>query len=93
MRIIGLYGHGRCGKSETLNELKELLRVAGKSISRKPHSYCESAETFEYKGLVVCVAPAGDTGEIVESNCVTLRQRIVMSLFLQHAPSWALWMH
>lgn len=30
MRIIGLYGHGQCGKSETLNELKELLREAGK---------------------------------------------------------------
>lgn len=22
MRIIGLYGHGECGKSETLNALK-----------------------------------------------------------------------
>ena len=26
MRIIGLYGHGQCGKSATLNEVKELLR-------------------------------------------------------------------
>ncbi len=40
MRIIGLYGHGDCGKSETLNALKELLREEGKSISVK--SYPES---------------------------------------------------
>lgn len=33
MRIIGLYGHGRCGKSATLNFLKELLRAAVKSLS------------------------------------------------------------
>lgn len=26
MRIIGLFGHGSCGKSSTLNILKELLR-------------------------------------------------------------------
>ena len=50
MRIIGLYGHGQCGKSATLNELKELLRAAGKSISKQPHLYSESPETFEYKG-------------------------------------------
>lgn len=29
MRITGLYGHGDCGKSETLNVLKELLRENG----------------------------------------------------------------
>ena len=28
MRIIGLYGHGNCGKSETLNVLIELFREA-----------------------------------------------------------------
>ena len=37
MRIIGLYGHGNCGKSETLNELKELLRTVGKLISLSEH--------------------------------------------------------
>lgn len=69
MRIIGLYGHGNCGKSETLNELKELLRAAGKSISLAEHPYCDMPETFEYKGLIVCVAPGGDTRDIVEENC------------------------
>ena len=69
MRIIGLYGHGNCGKSETLNELKELLRAAGKSISLVKHPYCEMPETFNYNGLIVCVAPGGDTRKIVEGNC------------------------
>mgnify|MGYP003413659150 CR=1 FL=1 len=75
MRIIGLYGHGQCGKSATLNELKELLRKAGKSISLAPHPYCEMPETFEYLGRIVCVAPAGDTREIVEANCRYFKQK------------------
>lgn len=75
MRIIGLYGHGQCGKSETLNELKELLRKAGKSISLSEHPYCEMPETFEYQGRIVCVAPAGDTREIVEANCRYFKQK------------------
>lgn len=75
MRIIGLYGHGQCGKSATLNEVKELLLAAGKSISKQPHPYSESPETFEYKGNVVCVAPAGDTREIVEVNCRYFTQK------------------
>ena len=63
------------GKSATLNELKELLRVAGKSISKQLHPYSESPETFEYKGQVICVAPAGDTREIVEANCRYFKQK------------------
>lgn len=68
MRIIGLYGRGGCGKSATLNFLKELLRKAGKSLSQTPQPNSDTPETFEYNGLVICVAPGGDTGEIVESN-------------------------
>lgn len=69
MRIIGLYGHSNCGKSETLNELKEMLRTAGKSISSEPHSWSDIPETFEYKRLIICVAPGGDSREIVDRNC------------------------
>lgn len=68
MRIIGLYGHGDCGKSETLNALKELLREKGKSISAKPHPWSEMPETFEYKGMVVCVAPGGDDKTKLREN-------------------------
>lgn len=69
MRIIALYGHANCGKSATLNMLKELLRCAGKSISTVPHPNSDTPETFEYNGLIVSVAPGGDTRAIVESNC------------------------
>lgn len=68
MRIIGLYGHGDCGKSETLNALKELLREKGKSISVKPHPWSELPESFEYKGIVVCVAPGGDDKAKLQEN-------------------------
>lgn len=69
MRIIGLYGHANCGKSATLNMLKELLRVSGKSISSQFHPDSDTPETFEYNGLTVCIAPGGDTREVVEANC------------------------
>ena len=69
MRIIELYGHANCGKSATLNMLKEMLRGAGKSISSQPHPDSDTPETFEYKGRIVCVAPGGDTRAIVEANC------------------------
>ena len=75
MRIIGLYGHGKCGKSATLNDVKELLRKAGMYISKQPHPHSESPETFEYKEKVVYVAPAGDTSEIVEANCRYFKQK------------------
>lgn len=48
--------------------LKELLRDAGKSISSKPHPWSEAPETFEYNGLLICVAPGGDTRAVVERN-------------------------
>ena len=68
MRIIALYGHANCGKSNTLNRLKMMLRSAGKSISTIPHPWCEQPETFLYKGLVVSVAPAGDDMNTISSN-------------------------
>ncbi len=68
MRIIGLFGYSNSGKSYTLNYLKKLLRAAGKSISSQPHPNCEDPETFEYKGLIVCVAPSGDDKVRVEDN-------------------------
>lgn len=75
MRIIGLFGHANCGKSATLNMLKELLRAAGKSISSIPHPDSDTPETFVYNGLVVCVAPGGDTKEIVEANCLYFKMK------------------
>lgn len=68
MRIIALCGHAECGKSNTLNRLKMLLRSAGESISTSPHPWCELPETFLYNGNVVCVAPAGDDKNAISNN-------------------------
>ena len=69
MKLIALYGRSSCGKSDTLNRLKDLLRQAGtSSISRIPYPDSDKPETFLHKGLTVCVAPSGDVREIVEEN-------------------------
>lgn len=68
MKLIALFGHSNCGKSDTLNRLKDLLRMAGKSISSTSHPNSETPETFLYKGLIICVAPAGDCVQIVNKN-------------------------
>ena len=83
MRIFGLYGHANCGKSATLNMLKELLRVAGKSISFTPHPDSDKPETFDYNGQIVCVAPGGDTREVVEANCQPLAHELCFVLIIQ----------
>lgn len=68
MRIIGLYGRSNCGKTQTLNYLKDILRIKGKSISlHGPHGGDEP-ETFEVDGKIICVAPGGDTEKIVKNN-------------------------
>lgn len=68
MKIIALYGHAQCGKSTTLNYVKEMLREEGKSLSQNPPHKGDKPETFEYKGLIVCVAPGGDTEGIIQNN-------------------------
>jgi energy-coupling factor transporter ATP-binding protein EcfA2 len=68
-RIIALYGRSNCGKSTTLNILRELLRLDGQSISKNgPHSG-DTPETFLYKGQIVCITPGGDNEEVILSNC------------------------
>ena len=44
------------------------MREKGKSISAKPHPWCEKPETFEYKGRVICVAPGGDDRKKLQEN-------------------------
>lgn len=66
MRIIGLYGHSGCGKSPTMYHLKRLLRKASGSSEPRPDS--EAPETFEYKGMIICVAPGGDNEQVMMEN-------------------------
>lgn len=67
-RIIALYGHAQCGKSRTMNILRELIRKNGKSISSNPPYLGEQRETFLFNGQVVCLCPGGDSGDIVKGN-------------------------
>ena len=68
MHIIALYGHAQCGKSSTLNMLREILRREGKSISLNGPHHHDRPETFDYNGKIICVAPGGDTKEVVQNN-------------------------
>lgn len=94
LQIIGLSGHARCGKSETLNNLKEILRSEGKSISSQPHSNSDVPETFLWKGKVVCIAPGGDNAEIVSSNINYFKQKkgeiVITATRSKGAPVWTL---
>lgn len=67
-RIIALYGHAQCGKSRTMNILRELIRKNGKSISSNPPYSGEKRETFLFNEQVVCLCPGGDNGDIVKEN-------------------------
>ena len=67
-RIIALYGHAGCGKSRTMNILRELIRKNGKSISSNPPYSGEKRETFLFNEQVVCLCPGGDNGDIVKEN-------------------------
>ena len=67
-RIIALYGHAECGKSRTMNILRELIRENGKSISSNPPCCGEQRETFLFNAQVVCLCPGGDDGAVVKGN-------------------------
>ena len=54
-RIIALYGHAECGKSTTINILRELIWENGKSISSNVAGYI-----FDYLSINVSRAEAID---------------------------------
>lgn len=66
-KVIVLYGHADCGKSRTLNILRDLLRNNGESISSQ-YFEKELQETFVYKDQTICLCPGGDEKEIIEGN-------------------------
>lgn len=66
-KIISLYGHANCGKSTTLNILKDKLRQYGESLAVYYHDG-EKQELFRYRDILVCVAPDGDNGWVTCNN-------------------------
>lgn len=68
-RIIVLIGHSNCGKSHTLNILRELIRNnGGVSLSANPPYNGEKPETFKYKDQVIALCPGGDNIKIIKRN-------------------------
>lgn len=67
-RIIALYGHADCGKSATMNFLREMIRKDGVSMSSNPPYEGEKRETFLFKGQVICLCPGGDDLATVKGN-------------------------
>ena len=66
-KIISLWGHADCGKSTTLNILKDKLRQHGESLAVYDHDG-EKQELFRYRDTLVCVAPGGDNGWVTFNN-------------------------
>lgn len=67
-RILALYGHAECGKSETMNFLRNLIRENGEGISSNPPYEGERRETFLYKEQVICLCPGGDDLATIKGN-------------------------
>lgn len=66
-KVIALWGHANCGKSTTLNILKDKLRQHGESLAVYDHDG-EKLESFRYRDTLVCVAPGGDNGWVTCNN-------------------------
>lgn len=67
-RIIALYGHADCGKSATMNFLREMIRKDGVSMSSNPPYEGEKRETFLFKEQMICLCPGGDDLATVKGN-------------------------
>ena len=76
-QIIGLYGSGDKGKSETLNLLIDLLEVATTGCpmptAQKPRT--DRKKTFNYNGNIVAISTKGDTEKALVSNCSYFKKK------------------
>lgn len=70
MRIIGLFGRGQCGKSETLGVYLRSL-VHGDPLANAEEKYGQQKdqrELIELDGKDVVICPPSDTKDIVLTN-------------------------
>ena len=67
-RIIALYGHQNCGKTRTMNILRELIRGMVEGHEPYPTEDRHDREAFSYQNEVICLCPDGDTWNIEEQN-------------------------
>lgn len=76
MKIIGLYGRGECGKSETLGIYLRSL-VYGVDLSKAEErfgSHKDMLESINRNGTIVDICPPGDTKKIVDKNIDFIKQ-------------------
>ena len=67
-RIIALYGHQNCGKTRTMNILRELIRGKVECHDPYPTKDRNDREAFLYQNEVITLCPDGDTWDIEEQN-------------------------
>lgn len=73
--IYVLCGHSNCGKTDTLNCLREMLQSQAKSIHLQfPHG-ADRRETFILEGKTICLTPGGDADWVVKDNLVYFEEQ------------------
>lgn len=76
MRIVGLYGRGDCGKSETLGIYLRSM-VHGIDLSKAEGIFGgnkDLRESINSNGAIVDICPSGDTEKIVKDNIDFIKQ-------------------
>lgn len=66
--IYVLCGHSNCGKTATLNCLREMLQSQAKSIHLQFPRGADRRETFIWEGKTICLTPGGDNERVVNGN-------------------------
>lgn len=76
-QIISLYGKGHIGKTETLNLLIDLLKVAttGCSMPTPQATGQDRKETFNYNGKIISICTGGDDENTLKDNCLYFMQK------------------
>lgn len=69
-RIIALYGHQNCGKTRTMNILRELIRGKVEGHEPYPTEDRHDREIFSYQDEIICLCPDGDTWDIEKQNFI-----------------------
>lgn len=73
--ICALYGHSNCGKSATLNHLRELLCNQGESMHLQSLHGTDKRETFLFHGKTICLTPGGDNEQVMKDNLLYFDQQ------------------
>lgn len=69
MKVIALYGHANCGKTETLTKLINLIIKANPNgIKTSNVNGADSQFILSYQNKTICICTAGDYPDNIEAN-------------------------